>query len=211
MYSKKNTLITELFGSLILFEEKKLDTTLKNILLILLGSIIIAISAKIKIHLPYTPVPVTMQTFAVLVIAIAYGRNLACATLLAYMFEGMFGLPVFASGAGLAYFTGPTAGFLIGMLVAATFVGYLAEKGFDRNYIKVFFVLLIGDAIIFGMGLIWLGYFFQTTSGLTGIGIETAVEKGFLPFWFADLLKIIFAALILPSLWKIIKSIKKQA
>ena len=99
MDSKKNTLITELSGSIILFEEKKLDTTLKNILLILLGSIIIAISAKIKIHLPYTPVPVTMQTFAVLVIAIAYGRNLACATLLAYMTEGLCGLPVFASGA----------------------------------------------------------------------------------------------------------------
>jgi biotin transport system substrate-specific component len=208
MDSKKNTLIAEL--STFFFDEKKINTILKNILLVLIGSIMIAISAKIKIHLPYTPVPVTMQTFAVLVIAIAYGRNLACATLLTYMFEGMCGLPVFASGAGLAYFTGPTAGFLIGMLVAATVVGYFAEKGFDRNYIKVFCALLLGEVIIFGMGLIWLGYFFQTASGSAGIGIDAALKAGFLPFWFADFLKIIFAALLLPSLWKIIKSIKKQ-
>lgn len=168
--------------------------TLRLVLLAVLGSALMAISAKTSI--PLEPVPLTMQTFAVLVIAMAYGARLAGATLLLYLAEGAVGLPVFESGAGLLYMVGPTGGYLVGFLVAAVFVGWLAERGWDRNVILTFLANFGGTAIIFVFGVTWL-------STLVG-GFGKALELGFAPFVWVALIKIGLAAAFLPLVWKLL-------
>ena len=138
----KENLLIELIWPL-----KEIDLLLKNIILIIFGTIIITISAKIQV--PFWPVPMTMQTYAVLVIAIIYGWKLSLATLTLYLLEGAFGIPVFAKGGGLAYLLGPTAGYLFGMLLAACIVGYLGEKGYGKTLIKSLLALFVGSIIIF--------------------------------------------------------------
>ena len=112
---------------------KNTQIFIKNIILVLVGTIVISISAKIQI--PFWPVPMTMQTYAVLVIAMIYGTKLAFLTLLAYLIEGAIGIPVFAKGGGIMYLTGPTAGYLYGMLIAAGLVGFYSERGFAKSSI----------------------------------------------------------------------------
>ena len=161
-------------------------------LLAILGSALMAVSAKIQV--PMYPVPMTMQTFAVLVIAMAYGARLAGVTLLLYLAEGAVGLPVFASGSGLAYMAGPTGGYLAGFLVAAVLVGWLAERGWDRNSALTFLANGAGTAIIFVLGVAYL-------STLVG-GLDLAFEKGLAPFAIGALVKVSLAAALLPLVWK---------
>jgi len=161
-------------------------------LLAIVGSALMAVSAKIQV--PMYPVPMTMQTFAVLVIAMAYGARLAGATLLLYLAEGAVGLPVFASGSGLAYMAGPTGGYLAGFLVAAVLVGWLAERGWDRNSALTFLANGAGTAIIFVLGVAYL-------STLVG-GLDLAFEKGLAPFAIGALVKVSLAAALLPLVWK---------
>lgn len=168
--------------------------TLRLVLLAFLGSVLMAVSAKTSI--PLEPVPLTMQTFAVLVIAMAYGARLAGATLLLYLAEGAVGLPVFESGAGLIYMAGPTGGYLFGFLIAAVFVGWLGERGWDRNIVLTFLANLAGTAIIFVFGVIWL-------STLVG-GFGKALELGFVPFVEVAFIKIALAAAFLPLVWKLL-------
>ena len=163
-------------------------------LLAILGSALMAVSAKIQV--PMYPVPMTMQTFAVLVIAMAYGARLAGVTLLLYLAEGAIGLPVFASGAGLAYMAGPTGGYLAGFLVAAVLVGWLAERGWDRNPPLTFLANAAGTTIIFVLGLAYL-------STLVG-GVDVAFEKGLAPFAIGALVKVSLAAAVLPLVWKLL-------
>ncbi len=163
-------------------------------LLAILGSALMAVSAKIQV--PMYPVPMTMQTFAVLVIAMAYGARLAGVTLLLYLAEGAIGLPVFASGAGLAYMAGPTGGYLAGFLVAAVLVGWLAERRWDRNPALTFLANAAGTTIIFVLGLAYL-------STLVG-GVDVAFEKGLAPFAIGALVKVSLAAAVLPLVWKLL-------
>jgi biotin transport system substrate-specific component len=156
------------------------------------GSVLLALSARAQV--PMWPVPMTMQTFAVLVIAMAYGARLAGATVLLYLAEGLVGLPVFASGAGQAYMVGPTGGYLLGFLVAAVLVGWLAERGWDRSIVATFAANLAGTTIIFALGVGWL-------STIVG-GLEKALELGFTPFMVGALVKIALAAALLPLLWR---------
>lgn len=167
---------------------------LRLVMLALTGSILMALSAKVQI--PMWPVPMTMQTFAVLVIGMVYGARLAGATLLLYLAQGAMGLPVFASGAGLAYMQGPTGGYLAGFLVAAVLVGWLAERGWDRNVALTFLANLAGTAIIFACGVAWL-------SVIVG-GFEKAVVAGFQPFIAGAFVKIALAAAVLPLVWKLL-------
>ncbi|MDE0779444.1 MAG: biotin transporter BioY [Alphaproteobacteria bacterium] len=167
---------------------------LRLALLAIVGSMLMAVSAKIQV--PMWPVPMTMQTFAVLVIGMAYGAKLAGATLLLYLAEGAAGLPVFASGAGLPYMAGPTGGYLVGFLVAAIMVGWLAERGWDRNVALTFLANLAGTAIIFALGVAWL----STIMG----GFEKAVVAGFQPFIVGAIVKIALAAAMLPLVWKLL-------
>jgi biotin transport system substrate-specific component len=144
-----------------------------------LGTLVLALSAWIKI--PMIPVPMTMQTYVVLVIGALCGWRLAGATVAVYLAEGFLGLPVFTNwGAGPAYFLGPTGGYLVGFLAAAVFVGWLAERGGTRGMLPATLTLLAGHAVIFGFGVAWLA---------SSVGWSKAVAIGLLPFWLATALK----------------------
>ena len=171
---------------------------IRNILLVIAGSILLTISAKVKV--PFYPVPFTMQTFVVLALGMAYGWKLGGLTVLFYLAEGALGLPVFAGtpekGIGLAYMVGPTGGYLLGFVVAAMTCGWLAEKGWDRNWFTTFLAMVIGNVVIYSLGVAWL-------SSL--IGGESAVKFGLLPFLWGDLLKIVLAVIVLPTVWRMLK------
>ena len=138
-----------------------------QILLVLAGTALLTLAAKITV--PFWPVPMTLQTLAVFLIAATYGRNLAVATLLVYLIEGAAGLPVFATGAGLAYLAGPTGGYLAGFVVAAAIVGYAADKGLDRNGFVLFGAMMLGEAAILILGAAWLAVL---------MGAEKAISFG---------------------------------
>ena len=151
--------------------------------LAVLGTVLLWASAKVSV--PFIPVPMTLQTVAVLAIAGAYGLRLGMATILLYMAEGAFGLPVFASGAGLAYMTGPTGGFLAGFVVQTAIVGWAVDRGMGKNLIALFAVMLVSEVIMFAMGYSWLASI---------IGAEKSWAFGVQPFILGDLLKTAIAA-----------------
>lgn len=163
----------------------RVSALLRTVLLVLGGSALIALSARIQV--PMWPVPMTMQTFAVLIIGLAGGARLGAASVAAYLLEGALGLPVFASGGGLAYFAGPTAGYLIGFLVAAGVVGWLAERGWARSPLLAFAAMTIGTAIIFLFGVAWLANL---------IGTEKAIAAGLMPFIPGAVVKAALAVLL---------------
>ena len=170
---------------------------LRAIALMLLGTVALWLSAKIQV--PLWPVPITMQTFVVLTLGVAYGWRLAGATLLLYLAEGAIGLPVFAGswseGAGIKHLVGPTAGYLFGFVIAAAIVGRLAERGWDRNAVTAGAAMVIGNLVIYALGIAWLGAM---------IGYGTAIEVGLLPFFVGDALKVALGACLLPLAWKLI-------
>ncbi len=170
----------------------------RNIILAIAGSLLLWVSAKIQI--PFYPVPMTMTTFVVLGLGVAFGWRLALATLLLYMAEGAAGLPVFAGtpekGLGLAYMAGPTGGYLVGFVAASALVGWLAQKGADKNVFKMFAAMLLGSAVIYLFGATWLA---------TIIGTEKALQFGVMPFLYGDLLKAALAAALFPAVWKLLK------
>ncbi len=174
----------------------RLDRRVRDILLILGGSLLVALMAQVKIPLPFTPVPLTGQTFAVLLVGAALGSRRGAASLLFYLVQGMIGLPVFAGGAsGLAYLAGPTSGYLVGFVCAAFVVGRLAEIGKDRRFRTALLMFLAGEAIIYLCGLPWLGL---------AIGFQKALVAGLFPFLIGDAIKLIAAALALPAAWKLV-------
>ena len=169
---------------------------LRPVALAVLGSLALWVSAKVQI--PFYPVPMTMQTFAVLVIGMAFGWRLGAATVLLYLAEGALGLPVFAGtperGIGLAYMAGPTGGFLAGFVVAAALVGMLAHRGWDRRLSTTLVAMVLGTAVIFACGILWLG---------TLIGWDKPVlDLALIPFLPAAAFKIALAAAVLPAVWK---------
>jgi biotin transport system substrate-specific component len=166
---------------------------LRAVVLAVIGTLLLTVSAKIQV--PFWPVPMTMQTFVVLVLGMAYGWRLAGATVLLYLAEGAIGLPVFAKGGGLAYFAGPTAGYLFGFLVAAVAVGWLAERGWDRSVWRALGAMLIGTAIIFFFGIAWL-------SAL--IGLREAIAAGLVPFLTSEAFKIALATAVVPIAWQLL-------
>ena len=154
---------------------------LKSLLVIFLGSIILAVSAKVKI--PFYPVPMTMQTFVVLFLGVGFGYKVAIATVSLYLLEGILGLPVFSNsperGVGLVYFTGPTMGYLIGFLFASFLASFIK---ISDNYLFIFLKLTFSVSIIYILGILWLG---------TLIGWDKPVfELGVMPFLLAEFFKI---------------------
>lgn len=167
-------------------------------LLVIFGIALITISAKIQV--PFWPVPMTLQTLAIAGIAAAYGLRLGLATIVAYLAAGYFGAPVFAGPvAGPAYLLGPTAGFLAGFVVLTAIVGYVADRVNSESFWKLLGAMLVGDALLFTMGLIWLGYFFVTGSGAT-LGGAFAWEKGVQPYILGDVVKMVLAAAAVPAI-----------
>ena len=181
-----------------LVKSLKHSKLLKYVLLALIGSIVLALSSKIKI--PFYPVPMTMQTLVILTIGIGFGWKLGLATVSLYLFEGIIGLPVFSGtpekGIGLVYFTGPTMGYLIGFLIAV----YISGKfTYDNNLIKNFLKLLIATSFIYIFGMSWLGYL---------IGLDKPIfQLGAQPFLLAELLKILIATFAINQIKKINKLI----
>jgi biotin transport system substrate-specific component len=162
--------------------------------LILAGSAVIALSAQVVFPLPFSPVPVTGQTFGVLLIASMLGRVRGAAAVLAYLGEGAGGLPVFAGmSGGPAVLLGPTGGYLVGFLPAAHLCGWLAERGFDRTPLRTTLSMILGNIVIFAFGLPWLARF---------VGASNVWAFGFWPFLAGDVVKIGLAAALLPLGWR---------
>ena len=163
----------------------------RNVVLVLLGTLLLALSARMQV--PYFAVPMTMQTFVVLVLGAVYGWRLAGATVAAYLLQGAMGLPVFASGAGLAYMMDPTGGYLAGFLFAAMAVGALAERGFDRKVTSALTMFFVGEVVIFGFGLVYLASL---------IGLQKAIMAGLYPFIPGEALKLGLAVALVPLVWR---------
>ncbi|WP_417455577.1 biotin transporter BioY [Kiloniella sp.] len=171
---------------------------LTKMLMVLVGSLALWVSAKIQI--PFYPVPMTMQTTVVFMIGMAYGWRLGGLTIMLYLFEGAMGLPVFSGtpekGLGLVYMMGTTGGYLLGFFFAAVLLGWLAEKGWDRNYISTAVAMILGNAVIYSFGLLWLGSIVGWDKPL--------LEWGMLPFLMGDAVKLALASLLLPTVWKLL-------
>jgi biotin transport system substrate-specific component len=175
-------------------------STLADLSLIVLGSLFVAAFAQLSIPLPFTPVPITGQTFAVLLVGMVLGPRRGAMALLAYLAEGAAGLPVFAEmGSGVATLLGPRGGYLVGFVAAAWLVGLLAERGFDRSLIKTLAAMALGNAVIYFFGVLWLSRF---VSGF--VGDQGALALGMYPFLIGDAIKASLAAMLLPSAWKLI-------
>jgi len=183
------------------------NRTAQEVVLVLAGTALIAIAAKIKV--PFVPVPMTLQTLAIGLIAATYGFRLGTLTLIAYLGEGLLGLPVFTntppSVAGPLYFLGPTGGFLVGFVVLAMVVGWAADRGFDRSAVRLFAAVLAGEIVMFALGFVWLAWFAQLSSGATGLGTATALAAGVTPFIWGDLLKSALTAFLVPAAWSLMK------
>ena len=168
----------------------------REVALILGGSLLIALSAQLQFILPFSPVPITGQTFAVLLLGVLYGSKRGLATVVTYFALGVMGLPVFAGGAfGVARLVGPTAGYLVGFLAAAFVVGLLSERGWDRKHWTTAASMIIGNGIIYMVGVLWLSRF---------VGWQAVLSTGFLPFLAGDALKIALATILLPAGWKLV-------
>ena len=161
------------------------------------------LTASSYIRVPMWPVPMTMQTFAVLGLGAAYGLRLGGATVLTYLAVGIIGGPVFSDGAsGWAYFTGTTGGYLFGFMVAAALVGWVAERGWDRNFASTILVMLVGNALIYVPGLLWLGVLYGWDKPI--------LEWGLTPFILGDVTKLALAAALMPVAWTLIKKWKRD-
>ena len=170
---------------------------LYDVALILGGSLLIGLCAHVKVLLPFSPVPITGQTFAVLMIGALLGAWRGTLAVLAYIVEGAAGLPVFALGGGFLVLLGPTGGYLVGFIPAAYITGLLAQKGWDRRIGTTILAMAFGNVAIYAFGLLWLCCL---------MGINKAVPVvGLYPFIVGDFLKIALAAAVLPSGWKLLE------
>jgi biotin transport system substrate-specific component len=175
---------------------------LYDAILVVSGSLLVAISARLAIPLPFSPVPITGQTFAVLLVGALLGSKRGSLAMLTYLAEGLAGLPVFAGGtAGLAILVGPTGGYVVGFVGAAGITGFLAERGWDRRTGSTMLAMLLGNITIYVFGLPWLAHF---------VGSARVLTLGLLPFLPGDIIKLIIASLLLPAGWKVIGLIRHE-
>ena len=171
------------------------STIRRSVVLMVLGSALLTLSAKVSI--PFYPVPMTLQTLVVLALGLAYGWRLGVATVALYLLEGALGLPVFTGtpdkGLGLAYMLGGTGGYLMGFLPAVAIAGWLGERGWDRSPWTTAAAMLLGNAAIYVPGLLWLGALYGWDKPI--------FAWGFAPFWLGDVFKIALAMGLLPLAW----------
>jgi biotin transport system substrate-specific component len=164
----------------------------RTVILVALGTALLALSAKINLPLPY--VPMTLQTLVVLMIGAAYGWRLGTATVMAYLAEGALGLPVFAGPVGgLAPLLGPTAGYLAGFVAAAFITGWLSERGWDRSVLRLFVAMGLGHIVILAAGFAWLAFGMK-------LGVEKAWLVGIAPFVAASVIKNALGAALVPAI-----------
>jgi biotin transport system substrate-specific component len=164
--------------------------------LTVLGSVALALSAKLQV--PFYPVPMTMQSLVVLLLGMAFGWRLGAATVLLYLAEGLAGLPVFAGtpekGIGLAYMMGPTGGYLVGFVFAAALLGWLAERGWDRSLWRTALALSLGHALLFAPGIAWLAVV---------VGWPKAVALGLTPVLWGSVVKTALGVALVPAAWAV--------
>lgn len=178
-----------------------------NMLTIVLGTVLLTIAAKISV--PVWPVPVTLQSMVVAGLAAAFGARIGVATITLYIVEGMSGLPVFSGGGGAAYILGPTGGFIIGWLFMAYVIGRAADNGASGHPLKLFGWMVIGDAITFVLGFLWLvalsgNAVWIDQSNIIGSAYAGAIE----PFIIWDLVKLAFATITVVGGWHLVKSLR---
>jgi biotin transporter BioY len=175
--------------------ENKSLVLLKDILLVLGFTLLTAISAKIKIEIG--PVPITGQTFAVLLSGALLGSRRGALSQIFYLLGGLAGIPWFARGGGIAYLMSPTFGYIIGFVLAAFVVGFLCERGFDRKIETAILAMLVGNILIYLPGLLWLAKL---------VSWQKVLAVGLYPFIIGDAIKLLLAASILPLGWKLVKA-----
>lgn len=170
------------------------NALVRDLLFVISGSLLVAALAQVQIPLAFTPVPLTGQTFAVLLVGAALGSRRGAAALALYTLEGLAGLPVFTGwGSGLTHLAGPTGGYLVGFVAAAFAVGWLCELKLDRRWNTALLPFLVGEVIIYLFGVPWLALF---------VGSQRALAAGLYPFLLGDVVKLLLAALALPMAWK---------
>jgi biotin transport system substrate-specific component len=175
-----------------------------DVVLVALGVTLIALSAQVVFHLPWTPVPITGQTFGVLLIGGAYGATRGFATLASYLVVGGLGVGVFAahsSGWDVLRLSSATGGYLVGMLVAATLVGWLADRGWDRSAVRSLPAMVLGNVVIYAFGATWLAH-------ALNLSASQAWHLGIQPFLWGDAVKILLAAGLLPAGWWTVDKVK---
>jgi biotin transport system substrate-specific component len=178
---------------------------LAEIVLVVLGVTLIALSAQISIPLPNTPVPLTGQTFGVLLVGASYGAVRAFATMAVYLVAGGIGFGVFAghtSGWDVLKLSSATGGYLVGMLVAAALVGALADRGWDRKVPWALATMVLGNLVIYAFGFVWLQHALHLTA-------EQTWHAGVRPFLPGDAIKILLAAGVLPAAWKLVDAVRR--
>ncbi|HGG65693.1 MAG TPA: biotin transporter BioY [Rhodobacteraceae bacterium] len=188
-----NRVLAEVFGA-----SEGAALRAKQAALVVSGIAALAVSAKIMV--PMLPVPMSMGTFAVLTIGAAYGARLGLVTIIGYMLVGMLGFDVFATSTadlnGLTYMMGSTGGYLVGFVLATVALGLLAARGWDRSPVKMAGAMLIGNALIYVPGLLWLGVLYGFDKPILAWGLT--------PFLMGDAVKLALAAVLLPTLWKLV-------
>ena len=173
-----------------------------NVLLVLGGTGFVAIAAQVSISLPFTPVPITGQTFAVVLVGASLGALLGLASLGLYLFVGALGAPVYAEHqSGWDILTGPTGGYIVGFVLAAVLTGFLAQQRWDRHFNSAVAAMLSGNVVIYAVGLPWLAVKIDA-------GLEDTLEAGLYPFVLGDLLKLYLAGALLPAAWALVRRFK---
>jgi biotin transport system substrate-specific component len=171
-------------------------------LLVLGGAGSVALAAQVEIHLGFTPVPITGQTFAVVLVGAGLGSVRGMASLALYLLVGMIGAPVYSGGeGGWEWVKGATGGYLVGFVVAAGVTGYLAERHWDRRFNSAVAAMLTGNVVIYLFGLPWLAAKLDT-------GVEDTLEAGLYPFVVGDLFKLYLAGALLPGAWRLVRHLK---
>ena len=172
--------------------QQKQDALIFDIILIMSASVFIALFAQIAIRIPFSPVPITGQTFAIMLAGLVLGMKRGVLAVLAYLGEGISGLPVFANaGYGLVHIIGPTGGYLIGFIPAVLLTGYFAEQRSSKNILLITFVLIIATAAIFFSGIMWLKHY---------VGLNNVMQMGFYPFIPGAVIKIALLVAIFPGI-----------
>lgn len=194
-----STLVGEIFPA-----AKPRSAVLRNIALAVAGSLLMVAAAKIKV--PFWPVPMTLQTLAVLALGAAYGARLGAATMALYIAYGLAGLPVFTNtppvAAGPLYLAGPTGGFILGFVAAAAIAGWAAARG--ASLVRLVGGLLLADLVLMTIGCLWLAFGAQMAGGVTGVGFAKAFAYGVQPFLLGEALKTALAACLAGAGWSLL-------
>ena len=177
---------------------------LTDVLLVLAGTGLVAAAAQVSIPLPFTPVPITGQTFAAVLVGASLGSVRGFSSLLLYLLLGMAGAPIYSDqSSGMDVISGPTGGYIIGFVVAAALTGYLAEKRWDRKVSSAIAAMLTGNVVIYLIGLPWLAVDL-------GTNLEKTLEFGLYPFVPGDVFKLYLAAMLLPTAWKVVERVSND-